>query len=367
MNNSSTHQLIHPFTHSPIYSSTFIIAEAGVNHNGSIKLAKKLIDVAVDAEADAVKFQTFKADKVVTATASKAKYQIENTGTDETQFEMLKRLELSLGAHKELFSYCNKKNIIFMSTPFDEGSADMLDNLGMTIFKIPSGEITNKPLIQHIAGKKKPIILSTGMSYLGEVEKAINWVMGVWENEYMGKNLSTHPPIHPLTLLHCVSNYPAVIEDVNLSAMKTMEGAFGLPVGYSDHTPGIETPIAAVALGVKVIEKHFTLDKNMEGPDHKASLEPHELKAMVRAIRNIEKAMGDGIKKPSKNEEEMRNIARRSLVAARDIKSGETILSGDIAIKRPGNGILPEFIDMIIGRKAAKNIAKDSLISWDDF
>src|SRR3972149_9720035 len=218
---------------SPHTNHCFIIAEAGVNHNGSIDTAKRLIDIAVDAEADAVKFQTFKADKVVTATASKAKYQIENTGTDETQFEMLKRLELSLDAHDELFSYCNKKNIIFMSTPFDEGSADMLDNLGMNIFKIPSGEITNKPLIQHIARKKKPIILSTGMSYLGEVEKAINWI-----NEIRDK-LDKKPEV---TLLHCVSNYPALEEDSNLLALKTMDAAFGLSVGYSDHTLGVEIP-----------------------------------------------------------------------------------------------------------------------------
>lgn len=345
-------------SHLPIYPSTFIIAEAGVNHNGSMEIAKKLIDVAVGAGADAIKFQTFKADKVVTATASKAKYQIENTGADETQFEMLKRLELSIGAHKEFFSYCNKKNIIFMSTPFDEGSADMLDNFGMSIFKIPSGEITNKPLIQHIAGKKKPIILSTGMSYLGEVEKAINWI-----NEIRDK-LDKKPE---LTLLHCVSNYPAEVGDSNLLAMKTMERAFGLPVGYSDHAPGIEISIAAVALGAKVIEKHFTLDKSMEGPDHKASLEPDELYAMVSAIRNVEKAMGDGIKRPTRNEEDTRNIARRSLVAARDIKAGETVTLNDISIKRPGIGIAPELIEQIINKVAKIDIKKDSLLEWDYF
>ena len=344
---------------------TFIIAEAGVNHNGSIDIAKKLIDVAVGAGADAVKFQTFKADKVVTATASKAKYQIENTGTDETQFEMLKRLELSIDAHKELFSYCNKKNIIFMSTPFDEGSADMLDNLGMTIFKIPSGEITNKPLIQHIARKKKPIIFSTGMSYLGEVEKAINWIMEV--DEWKSKWENEGNPTCPLTLLHCVSNYPAEVGDSNLLAMKTMEKSFGLPVGYSDHTLGIEIPIAAVALGAKVLEKHFTLDRNMEGPDHKASLEPDELKAMVKAIRNVEKAIGNGIKKPSKNEEEIKNIARRSLVASRHIKAGETVSLNDISIKRPGIGIAPELIEQIINKVAKIDIKKDSLLEWDYF
>jgi len=332
---------------------TFIIAEAGVNHNGSIDIAKKLIDVAVGAGADAVKFQTFKADKVVTATASKAKYQIENTGTDETQFEMLKRLELSIGAHKELFSYCNKKNIIFMSTPFDEGSADMLDNLGMTIFKIPSGEITNKPLIQHVAGKKKPIILSTGMSYLGEVEKAINWINEVWDK--LSKKSQ-------LTLLHCTSNYPSKVSDCNLLAMKTMEKSFGLPVGYSDHTLGIEIPIAAVALGARVIEKHFTLDRNMEGPDHKASLEPGELNNMVKAIRNIEKALGNGQKRPSSSEFQNKAIVRKSIVAAKGIKEGEFFTDENITAKRPGTGICLMEWDKIIGKRAKKDFFVDDLI-----
>lgn len=336
---------------------TFIIAEAGVNHNGSIDMAKKLIDTAVNAGADAVKFQTFKAGRLVTGTAAKARYQIENMGTDEPQLEMLKRLELSPEMHKRLISYCKKKNIIFMSTPFDEESADMLHDLGMTMFKIPSGEITNKPLIQHIAEKNKPIILSTGMSYLGEVEKAIIWI-----NEALDK-LKNRPR---LTLLHCVSNYPAAVEDTNLLAMKTLKSAFGLPVGYSDHTPGIEIPIAAVAIGAQVIEKHFTLNRNLEGPDHKASIEPDEMNAMVMAIRNIEKAMGDGIKRPTKNEEDTRNIARRSLVAARDIKAGDTITLNDITIKRPGIGIPPEYKDRIIGMQVKHDISVDSVIRWED-
>jgi sialic acid synthase SpsE len=250
------------------------------------------------------------------------------------------------------------KNIIFMSTPFDEESVDMLDNFGMSIFKIPSGEITNKPLIQHIARKKKPIILSTGMSYLGEVEKAINWINEMWDE------LDKKPE---LTLLHCVSNYPAEVEDSNLLAIKTMERAFGLPVGYSDHAPGIEISIAAVALGAEVIEKHFTIDRNMEGPDHKASLEPDELKTMVNAIRNVGKAMGNGIKRPTKNEEDTRNIARRSLVAARHIKAGETVTLNDISIKRPGIGIAPELIEQIINKIAKIDIKKDSLLEWDYF
>ena len=337
--------------------STFIIVEAGVNHNGSLEIAKKLIDAAVKAGADVVKFQTFRADRLVTATASRAEYQIVNTGTNESQFEMLNKLELSPEMHRELFSYCQEKNIIFMSTPFDEASVDLLDNLGMEIFKISSGEITNKPLIQHIASKMKPIILSTGMSHLGEVEKTVSWIDDIWDK------LDKRPQ---LTILHCVSNYPARIEDVNLNAIRTMEMAFGLPIGYSDHTMGIEAAIAAIAIGARVIEKHFTLDRDMEGPDHKASLEPNELKDMVQAIRNIERAMGDGIKKPVKSEISTKKIARRSLVAARDIKAGETMLSGDILIKRPGTGIPAEFKDKIVGMQLKSDISVDSVIRWED-
>ena len=336
----------------------FIIAEAGVNHNGSLETAKKLIDAAADAGADAVKFQTFKAGRLVTGTAAKARYQIENTGTNESQLEMLKRLELSLDMHTELMSYCKEKNIMFMSTPFDEESADMLDELGMSIFKIPSGEITNKPLVQHIAAKNKSIILSTGMSYLGEIEKAIGWIYEVW-----GK-LGSRPQ---LTLLHCVSNYPAVVEDVNLSAMRTMSVAFGLPAGYSDHTMGVEVPVAAVAMGAQIMEKHFTLNRNMEGPDHKASLEPDELQTMVNMIRNVEKAIGSGMKKPSQREEETRVLIRRSLVVARDIRKGEIIDRQSIVIKRPGHGIAPEFMEQVINRAAKKDLIKDSILTWDDF
>lgn len=336
---------------------TFIIAEAGVNHNGNMNTAIKLIDMAKKAGADAIKFQTFKSERLVTRSTPKAKYQKANTGSGESQLEMLKRLELTSDNFKRLFSYCRKKNIIFMSTPFDEKSVDMLDRLGMGIFKIPSGEITNKPLIQHIAGKNKPVILSTGMSYLSEVEKAVRWIYEIWNKSGFNQQL---------TLLHCVSNYPAHAADVNLYAMNTLKAAFGLSVGYSDHTQGIEIPIAAVAIGAKAIEKHFTLDKNMKGPDHKASLEPDELKAMIKAIRNVEKAMGDGIKRPTEKEEEIRVIARRSLVAKKNIKKGGVIRSGDIIIKRHGNGILPEFKDIIKGMKARKNIIADSVIKWDD-
>ncbi len=335
----------------------FIIAEAGVNHNGSLDICKKLIDVSVKAGADAVKFQTFKAGKLVTVNAEKASYQIENTGTRESQVEMLRKLELSPNAHKDLFAYCRQKNISFLSTPFDEESADMLDDLGMEIFKIPSGEITNKPLIQHIASKKKPIILSTGMSYLGEVERAISWIDEIWNS------LDTKPQ---LSVLHCVSSYPARVEDVNLRAIKTMQMAFGLPAGYSDHTMGTEITIAAVAMGAKVIEKHITLDRDMEGPDHKASLEPEELETMVTAIRNVEMAMGDGIKNPTKSENNLKNIVRRSLVTAKDIKSGETISSNDILLKRPGTGIPAEFKDKVVGMKSGSDMSVDSVIKWED-
>lgn len=336
---------------------TFIIAEAGVNHNGDIDTALRLVDMAKKAGADAIKFQTFKSERLVAFSTPKARYQKANTGSNESQLEMLKRLELTNDNFKRLFSYCRKKDIIFMSTPFDEKSADMLDRLGMNTFKIPSGEITNKPLIQHIAAKNKPIILSTGMSYLNEVEKAVEWVYDIWNKSGFNQQL---------TLLHCVSNYPAHAKDVNLCAINTLKASFGLAVGYSDHTLGIEIPIAAAAIGAKAIEKHFTLDRNMKGPDHKASLEPDELKAMVKAIRNVEKAMGDGIKRPAKSEEETRNIARRSLVAKRDIKKGCVIRPADIAIKRPGSGIPPEFKDMIKGMKAIKNIKADSVIKWRD-
>jgi N,N'-diacetyllegionaminate synthase len=335
----------------------FIIAEAGVNHNGSLEIAKKLIDVSSLAGADAVKFQTFKADSLVTATASRAEYQIANTGTHESQLEMLEKLELSPEMHGELSSYCQKKNIIFMSTPFDEESVDLLDKLGMEIFKISSGEITNKPLIQHIASKMKPIILSTGMSYLGEVEKAIVWVDEIWNT------LDKKPQ---LSILHCVSSYPARIVDVNLRAIKTMETAFGLPVGYSDHTMGTEITMAAVTMGSKVIEKHFTLDREMEGPDHKASLEPEELEAMITGIRNVELAMGDGIKKPTKSEINLKEIVRRSIVAANGMKPGDTISPNDILIKRPGTGISAEFRDKVVGMKSVNDISVDSVLKWED-
>ena len=336
-----------------ITRSTFIIAEAGVNHNGDIGIAKELIDIAVDTGADAVKFQTFKADNLVTKNASKADYQKRNTDSQESQYDMLKSLELSEIFHKELIACCKEKEIEFISTPFDNDSVELLDGLGVGRFKIPSGEITNKPLIRNVSEKGKPIILSTGMSFIGEVEQAVRWVEGTW-NKLNGKP--------KLTLLHCVSNYPTNVEDCNLMAMKTMETAFGYPVGFSDHTLGIEVSAAAVALGATVIEKHFTVDKNMTGPDHKASLEPDELKAMIVSIRNVEKAIGDGYKTPKSCEENVRNIARKSLVAKRNIKRGDVFAIDNIAIKRPGSGISPIEIENVIGRKADSDFFVDELI-----
>lgn len=340
------------------HRKVFIIAEAGVNHDGNVETAKRMVLAAREAGACAVKFQSFKAENVVIPGLRKTRYQIKNTPTHESQFEMLKRLELSKSAFKELMLHCIQQKITFMSSPFDEESVDFLDGLGMEIFKIPSGEITNKPLIQHIATKEKPILLSTGMSYLEEVKKAIGWINEIWEG------LNKKPQ---LTLLHCVSNYPAEAREANLTAIKTLEKTFGLPAGYSDHTLGIEIALAAVAMGARVIEKHFTLDKNMDGPDHKASLNPDELKAMIAAIRNVERAFGDGVKIPAKSEEEPRNSVRRSLVAARDIKRGSTIKRSDIAIKRPGTGLPPESIDHIMHKKTQSLIKKDSLFKKSHF
>lgn len=329
---------------------TFIIAEAGVNHNGDIELAKKLIDSAYEASADAIKFQTFKAEKFVSKNTPKADYQKQTTDYNESQFEMIKKLELDIETHKELLSYCNKKKIIFLSTPFDLDSIDLLNKLGLNIFKIGSGEITNLPYLKKIGNLKKKVILSTGMSNLGEIEDALDTI------------ISSGTLKENITVLHCNTEYPTPIEDVNLKAMLTIKNAFGVNVGYSDHTLGIEVPIAAVALGATVIEKHFTLDKTMEGPDHKASLEPHELKQMVRSIRNIEKAIGDGIKKPSLSEKKNINIARKSLVASKDMKKGEIFSENNLTVKRPGNGISPMRWDEFIGKVATKDYNADDLI-----
>lgn len=327
--------------------STFIIAEAGVNHNGSLDLAKKLIDVAVEAGADAVKFQTFKAEKLVSKKAQKAEYQKQTTDAAESQYDMIKKLELDEPAHRELIRYCGEKKIRFLSTPFDHESIELLNTLGMEIFKIPSGEITNLPYLRHIGGLGKEVILSTGMADLGEIEDALDLLV------------SSGTPKEKITILHATTEYPCPMDEVNLRAMGTIASAFGIRTGYSDHTRGIEVPIAAVAMGASVIEKHFTLDRTMEGPDHKASLEPDELCAMVAAIRNIEKALGEGIKKPSPSEAKNMAVARKSIVAARPIRAGEAFTSENIAIKRPGTGISPMRYDEIVGERAARDYEED--------
>lgn len=330
---------------------TFIIAEAGVNHNGSMELAKKLIDVAVDANADAVKFQTWKTELCITKDAKKADYQIENTkNSEETQFEMVKKLELNEETHYELVRYCKEKNIMFLSTPFDHVSIDFLNDLGLEIFKIPSGEITNLPYLRHIGKLNKKIILSTGMANIGEIENTLDVLI---ESGTKKENI---------TILHANTEYPTPYEDVNLKAMVTIGNTFDIPFGYSDHTLGIEVDIAAVAMGACCIEKHFTLDKNMEGPDHKASLEPDELKAMVKAIRNIELALGNGIKKPSPSESKNISIARKSIIAKTTIKKGDIFSVDNITIKRPGTGINPMRWDEIIGTVAQKDYNIDELL-----
>lgn len=330
--------------------SIFIIAEAGVNHNGSLDLAKQLIDVAANAGADAVKFQTFKADNLVSKTAKKAIYQQQTTDASESQYDMIKKLELNKAAHHELLAYCKTKNILFLSTPFDHESIDMLASMGMEIFKIPSGEITNLPYLRHIGSLEKEVILSSGMADLGEIEDTLDIL------------IASGTPKEQITVLHATTEYPCPIEDVNLRAMRTIERAFGIRTGYSDHTNGIEVPIAAAAMGATVIEKHFTLDKTMEGPDHKASLEPDELRAMVVAIRNIELALGNGVKKPSPSELKNMSIARKSIVASRPIAKGECLSTENITIKRPGSGISPMRFDEIIGTIALKSYQEDELI-----
>ncbi len=331
-------------------NKVFIIAEAGVNHNGSIDLAKKLIDVASESGADAVKFQTFKTELNISKNAPKANYQKVTTDCNESQYEMIEGLELDEDAHKELFSYCAKKNIMFLSTPFDHYSIDLLNNMGLEILKIPSGEITNLPYLRHIGKLNKKIILSTGMANISEIENALNLLIeaGTKKNN--------------ITILHANTEYPSPMEDINLRAMITIGNTFDVLYGYSDHTLGIEVAIAAVALGASCIEKHFTLDKAMKGPDHKASIEPYELKAMVKAIRNIQVALGSDIKKPSKSEMVNIQIVRKSIVASENISKGEKFSEKNLAIKRPGNGVSPMKWDEIIGTDATKDYNKDELI-----
>jgi len=330
--------------------SVFIIAEAGVNHNGSIKIACKLIDIAVESGADAVKFQTFKAESLVSKNTKKADYQKLTTDSAESQFDMLKKLELDIASHQKLISYCKEKNIIFLSTPFDHESIDMLNNLGLQIFKIPSGEITNLPYLRHIGSLKKKVFLSTGMSDMKEIKDAL----AILVNAGTKKN--------NITVLHANTMYPTPMEDVNLKAMKAIAKNFGVKYGYSDHTLGIEVDIAAVAMGASVIEKHFTLDKNMKGPDHKSSLSPDELKAMVCAIRNIEKALGSNKKISTPSEQINKDFARKSITARRSIKKGERLTEENLIVKRPGTGKSPMKWDEVIGTFAKINYKKDQLI-----
>ena len=331
---------------------TLIIAEAGVNHNGDMSLAYQLIDVAAEAGADMVKFQTFSADRLVTAHATKADYQSQTLGELESQHAMLRRLELTRDMHVALIAHCKSRGIQFFSTGFDPKSVDLLAELGQDRFKIPSGEITNLPYLRHIGRYRKPVILSSGMATLGEIEAALDVLD------------AAGTPRERVTVLHCNTEYPTPMADVNLRAMLTIGDAFGVAVGYSDHTLGLEVPVAATALGASVIEKHFTLDRSLSGPDHKASLEPFELKAMIVAIRNIEQALGDGIKRPSASEAKNKPIARRSLVAARPIRAGEIFDDSNLAAKRPGTGLSPMRWDEVVGRRASRNFAPDELIEF---
>ena len=331
--------------------ATFIIAEAGVNHNGDIVLAKQLVDKAVIAGVDAIKFQTFKTEKLVTEYADMAEYQKDNIGKVDSQLNMLKKLELTYDDFIELQEHCRLNEIMFLSTPFDFESADFLASIGMEAFKISSADLTNIPFLEHIAKFNKPIILSSGMATLSEVEEAISALYSIGNKE--------------VAVLHCTSNYPAKLQNVNLNAMNTIKNAFKIVSGYSDHTEGITIPIAAVAMGGNIIEKHFTLDKNMEGPDHKASLSPIELKEMVQAIRSVEIALGTGIKMYNPSEVDTMKAARKSIVAARYIKAGELISLGDLDYKRPGTGLLPKFYVDIIGRLATKDIKADEQIAFN--
>jgi N,N'-diacetyllegionaminate synthase len=338
-------------------NKTYIIAEAGVNHNGSLDRAKDMVKVAAKAGVDAIKFQTFRAETLVTKDAIKADYQIKadnqikTSGQSETQFEMLKKLELSVESHLELMECCRLNQIEFLSTPFDLTTIDLLVEMGLKKWKIPSGEITNLPYLRKIASLGQEIILSTGMADLGEIEDALDVLTGA------GTKLKD------ITVLHCSTEYPTPMQDVNLKAMQTIKSAFpGIHVGYSDHTKGIEVPIAAVAMGATIIEKHFTLDKNLPGPDHKASLEPDELTAMVRAIKNIETALGNGIKEPSSSELKNMAIARKSIVAAQAIAAGEKFANDNLTVKRPGTGLSPMKWDEVVGKTATKNYSKDELI-----
>lgn len=328
----------------------FVIAEAGVNHNGRLDLALRMIDIAADCGADAVKFQTFKSENEISKCAQKAEYQKETTGTDESLLDMAIKLELDEEAHRRLIGHCRTRGIQFLSSPFESWSIAFLDSLGLQVLKIPSGQVDNLPYLRQIGALRKSLILSTGMSTLDEVAQAIDVLVGAGTRK------------SDITVLHCTTAYPTPFEDVNLRAMLTMRDRLGVRVGYSDHTPGIEVPTAAAALGAEVIEKHFTLDKTMEGPDHRASLDPGELKAMVSAVRAIEKALGDGVKRSLPSEEINRPIARRSIVAARRIGKGELITAECITVKSPATGLSPMVWDTVVGQNAKRDFEVDQLI-----
>ncbi|MBI4635716.1 MAG: N-acetylneuraminate synthase [Candidatus Rokubacteria bacterium] len=330
----------------------FVIAEAGVNHNGDVELATRLVDVAVEAGADAVKFQTFKADRLASPAAPKAGYQLQSTSPGETQLDMLRRLELSVEAHRRLKAHAEGRGLLFLSTPFDPESADLLDGLGVPAFKIGSGEVTNLPFLEYVAGKGKPVILSTGMSSLAEVGDAVGAIRGAGN--------------HRLVLLHCVSSYPADPGEANLRAMRALADAFRVPVGYSDHTPGVEVALAAVALGAVVVEKHFTLDRSLPGPDHRASAEPRELQALIRGIRTVERALGDGVKAPAPSEMDNRVIVRRSLAAAVDLPPGTVLTRDMVRAVRPGTGIAPAFLGAVIGHHVRRALKSGELLTWGD-
>ena len=331
----------------------FIIAEAGVNHNGDMDMARKLVEVAAEARADAIKFQSFRAEKVVSRSAPKAEYQLKTTDATESQEQMLRKLELSPEAHVELQAHCKEVGLQFISTAFDIESVDLLAELGVPVFKIPSGEVNNLPFLDHVARKGKPVILSTGMSYLDEVEQAMRVMHSAG--------------CQRMVVLHCVSNYPADSADVNLRAMETIAAGLDVPVGYSDHTLGIHVPLAARAMGACVIEKHFTLDRKLPGPDHPASLEPDELAEMVKGIRAVESALGHGRKEPADSELNNRQVVRRSLAAMIDLAPGEVLTANMLTQLRPGTGIAPTFMDQVIGRTLRHPRRSGELLQWSDF
>lgn len=333
-------------------SPCFVIAEAGVNHNGDPDLARRLVDAAAEAGADAVKFQTFRAERVISPEAPKARYQLDTTDASESQLEMARQLELDAETHRALQAHARQQGILFLSTPFDEDSADLLAELGVPAYKIGSGEITNWPLLRHVARLGAPVILSTGMSFIGEVEDAVRVIRGEGNDR--------------VVLLHCVSAYPTPPAEANLQAMETLSRAFGVPVGFSDHTLDIQVPLAAVALEARVLEKHLTLDRSLPGPDHRASLEPEEFADLVAKVRDVESAMGDGRKRPMPSEEDVRRVARRSLVLTRDVREGERIGEEAIQVLRPGDGIEPRHLSRVVGRRVARDLERGTVLRWED-